>query len=128
MGDVPHATNPAATVVNEGLHFAIDEVAVKLVDAAIIAEVPFLGNPITAELLDLVTGYIANKIYGVLATLGTFTVIDIQTHAEVGGAIAAADAMRAAHVKGDPNEIADAKKKFHDAMGALIHSDGSATA
>lgn len=128
MGDIPQTTNQGAAIINIGLHFAIDDVAVKLVDAAIIAEFPFLGNPITAELLDIVTGYVANKLYGVLATLGTFTVIDLQTHAEVSNAIAAADAFRAAHTSGDPNALSEAKKKFHDAMGALIHYNGSTTA
>lgn len=128
MGDTPQSTNQTATVVNEALHFAIDDVAVKLVDTAIIAELPFLANPITAEILDIATGYIANKIYEVLAALGTFTVIDIQTHAEIGSAVAAADEMRAAHKSGDTNAISEAKKKFHDAMGALIHYDGPATA
>jgi hypothetical protein len=124
MTDTPFPTNQTATVVNQGID-GVFNVAVKAAEIAIVAEVPFLGNPILETIDNAIIEYIANKIYIQFAQWITFEIIDFQVGGEVSGAKTALIALKAAQKSGDKNAIIQALAAFDKATVKLTHFDGA---
>jgi hypothetical protein len=127
MADAPTTNNAAATVANDVLHGLIFDVAVSAAEAAIVAEAPFMANPVLQFIEDEVIKYVAGKIYEALAKGATFAIIDAQTSAEAAAANAATSALKSALTTGDQNAIDKATQDFTSAFGKLVHLDGSAS-
>lgn len=126
MSDQPTTVNQPAVIADEVLHALIFDVAVKSVEAQLVAAVPELGLPIISQLVDAAIQWLAGKIYEALAKGATFTIIDAQTSIEAKQANDAATALKGALAGGNPDEIDKAKKDFSDAFGKLVRLDGSA--
>lgn len=127
MGAVPTTVNQAATSVDEIIQSSVYNAVLPIAEAAIIAEVPFLGDPIINQAFDLLMQYVAGKLYTALANYATITIIDIQTGGEETALLKAEGALRAAHLTGDINAISTATKNYEAAVASLIHFDGSAS-
>lgn len=97
-----------------------------MAEAAIIAEVPVLANPILEKIDNAIIEYVANKIYQQFALFVTFEIIDFQTGAEVSADKKALVALKLAQSKGDQNAILQALAEFQKACVSLTHIDGAA--
>lgn len=123
--DKPLPINSAATVVNHGID-GVFGVAVKAAEAAIVAEVPALANPILQKIDNAIIEYIANKIYQQFALFVTFEIIDFQVGGEVTDQKKALIALKAAQKAGDLNALAKALSDFDKATVKLTVIDGVA--
>lgn len=126
MADSPSTTNQTATLADKAIHALIFDVAVKAAEAAIIAEAPFMANPVLNFVDDEVLKYVAGKIYTALALGVTFNIIDAQTSAEAKAASDAAAVLKDALKGGSQDAIDKASDNFKNAFSHLVHFDGSA--
>lgn len=123
--NLPFPTNSTATVVNRGID-GVFGVAVKAAEAAIVAEVPVLGNPVLEKIDNAIIEFVANKIYQQFALFVTFEIIDFQVGGEITDQKKALIALKAAQKSGDANALAKALSDFDKATVALTHMDGAA--
>lgn len=125
MTSEPFPVNRPATVVDRGID-GVFKVAVQMAEAAIVAEVPVLANPILEKIDNAVIEYVANKIYQQFALFVTFEVIDFETGAEVSDEKKALIALKLAQKAGKTDEITKALEDFQKACVNLTHIDGAA--
>lgn len=101
----------------------IVSIGVSAAKTAIIAEVPFLGLPVINTIFNAAINYVAGFIADALATSAVFTVIDVQTGAELGAFQGATTDLQNSIQKGDPDEIEKSRAAFKASLGRLIHFD-----
>lgn len=121
----PTPTNSAAQTVDEIIQLAIFDVALKAAEAAIIADLPFLGLPIIDPIFLFFMEQIGGVLYKQIALGTTFIVIDIQVGLEKSAYTQAEAALRAAHLTGNQDAIQNATASFKSAFQKLFHYDGS---
>jgi hypothetical protein len=122
-----NTTNKTASVADSVIHSLVFDLAVKAVEADLLAAFPILNLPIIKQLQNLIVQYIAGKIYSALATMATFAIIDVQVNEEAKDAHTAIANLQLAITNGDQNEINKAKSDFTSSFQKLVHYDGSAS-
>jgi hypothetical protein len=127
--DGPFPTNPSASIVDPVLD-GVFNAALTIAETALIADFPVVfGLPVIGLLaqfvLKQVLGYLANRVYRQFALMVMFTIIDYQISGEVSDAGQALAALKAAQLKGDPNEIQTALVHFQAATVSLTRFDGA---
>lgn len=128
MSDTPPTNvNGTATTVNKIIS-AMDNAGVQVVEAMIIADVPFLGWPGIKQIWEGFFAWIASYFIKAEENGATFAVIDIQVGSEESGISKALAAVIAAEKSGDKDAIAKAIQDYQSAQSALVHNDGSAPA
>jgi hypothetical protein len=98
---------------------------VKIVEALIIADLPWLGWPGIKQVWQLLLGFVASYFIVAAQNGATFEVIDTQVGGELDALSVALRALIAAQKTGDPVAIKKAIQDYADAHSALVHSDGS---
>lgn len=98
------------------------------VQAAIVADVPFLGLPVISQIFGWLLGLVEGYFYTEAANAVTKLIIDLQTDSEVTATQTAYTAAQAAIASGDANAIQAASTNLDSAFASLIHSDGSFSA
>jgi hypothetical protein len=126
MGKVPTTSNEAASI-GDDIITAANSVGVKVIQAMIVAEVPFFGLPVVSTLLGYLLGWLDGYISKAEQAGATFIIIDIQTSLEEKGVIDAVRLIAAAQAAGDPVALKNAISAYQLAQSNLVHSDGSAT-
>lgn len=124
--DAPTTENPVATVVNSILKELIENVGETAAEAAIIADVPWLGVPVVKQVFEYLLGFVGSYIYKQAAWGATKIIIDVQTKMEASAAYSAFQNLQMAIASGDPGAITKASQDLDKAYAALIHFDGSA--
>jgi hypothetical protein len=127
MGTTPTTVDATAKFFNELVAAAISG-GEKGLEAYLAVAAPILEGPIVGVLTNEVISLIGQAVYTNLANLATALVIDFQTNGEESKAYQAVTNLNAAKAAGDANAIAKASQDFDNALGGLIHSDGSAPA
>lgn len=125
MATTPVTVNPVATIVNQAISAAMSggELAVQ---AAITAEVPFLGLPIISTIFGWFLGRVESYFYVDAANAATKLIIDIQVNAEESAATKAFNDVQTAIAGGDQNAINTASAALDSAYGDIIGYDGAA--
>lgn len=126
MGEHPTDTNTAAIVANKFIQSAIFDVALNAFKTWATVQVPFLGWPIIKQIFSLLVGKIGDFIYEYLATIVTFSIIDLKIQAEKNAYDEAVTDLKKAHEGGNPDEVQKAKEEFKKRFRSLIHSNGAA--
>lgn len=121
----PTTVNEAATIVNQLILGAIN-VDVEALEAAAIAEDPWLGLPFIKQIFEFFLNKLSGKIYAQAAMAATKLVIDYQVNREESTAVNSFDNLQMAVASGDQNAINKASSDLDAAYGAIIHSDGAA--
>jgi hypothetical protein len=126
MATTPVTVNPISTIVNSAISAALQggEVAIQ---AAITAEVPFLGLPIISTVFGWALSYVEGYFYTYTADAVTKLVIDIQVNSEESVASQTFSYLQTAIASGDPNAISAASTALDSAYAGLINYDGSAS-
>lgn len=123
----PTTVNEPAVVVGKVLS-VLKNGGVALVEALIIADVPWLGWPGIKQIWEFIFSWIAGYFVKAAQNGATFVIIDIQVGAEVGKLAEALKAVIIAQKSGDPVAIKKAMKDYADAQSALVHDNGSSPA
>lgn len=122
----PTTVNQAATIVNQVIYGAI-RVEDDALEAATIAEVPWLGLPIVKQIFEFVLHNLSDRIYREAAMAATKLVVDYQVNREESSVVNDFDNLQMAIASGDEVAIHKASTNLDNSYGSLIHSDGSAT-
>lgn len=122
----PRTTNTLASILDGIIKTGMSggDIAV---EAYITAQIPIFANPILQYFLDLGVESVGNVIYQNMANVVNKVVFQIQTDGENSAVLAASKAAQAAQASGDLNAIAKTNADLVNALGNLIHSDGTAT-
>lgn len=128
MGASPATTNQTASVINAVLKNIIEGAGLDVIEATLIAEVPWLGWPVIKQIMELILNKAADLLYTQAANAATKIVIDVQVNVEQSKVLNAFQNLQMAIASGDQNAISKASSDLDDAYGSLIHSDGSAPA
>ena len=128
MGEIapPETTNLLATFVDDCIKAAISGGDIAL-EAYLTVQLPFLAQPQLQWIMDQIIGAIGTSIYKNVANVANKIVFDIQTNGENSVVVQASQAAQAAQSSGDPNAIATTTATLVNAIGNLVHSDGTAT-
>jgi hypothetical protein len=126
MGDVPSTNNTLVATVNQAINVAMS-LGEGAVEAAIIAEVPFLGLPGLKQGLGLILGWLESYFYDDAAAVATSIIVDLQISAETTATQTAFNNVQAAIQGGDPVAIQKASTDLDSAFAGLVHSDGSSS-
>lgn len=124
----PATSNKAASVVNDILKTIIEGAGKPGIEAALIADFPWLGLPIVKQIFEFVLSKVADLVYKDAANLATKIIIDAQVNLEKSTVIGAFQNLQMAIASGDESAIKMASNDLDKAYGSLIHSDGSAPA
>lgn len=124
----PTTTNKTASVVNQILKGIIEGTGVPMIEAAVIADQPWLGLPFIKQIFEFILNQVASKFYVAAANAATMIVIDCQVNLEKSAVYNAFQSLQMAVASGDQAAITKASNDLDSAYGALIHSDGSAPA
>lgn len=123
----PTTKNKVASAVNQILKALIEGTGVDVLEAALIAENPWLGLPFIKQIFHFIVGKVAAVIYTNAALAATKIIIDAQVNIEEGIVNGAFDNLTMAIASGDEVAIVRASSDLSDAYASLIHYDGSAT-
>ena len=96
-----------------------------LIQAAIIAQVPFLGDPVIKQITDTVENVIENYAAKMAEEVVNFAIVDKQVSDEKSAVTDALTGLEAAEKTGDSNAIANAEEIFENANASLDADDGS---
>lgn len=124
----PTTTNATASAVNDILKTIIEGAGQGAIEAAAIADFPWLGLPIIKQLFELVLSKITGLIYQDAANAATKIVIDVQVNVEKSQVLNAFQTLQMAIASGDKNAIQQASTDLDNCYGSLIHFGGSAPA
>lgn len=120
----PTETNNAATI-GVDVVTGIVQTGVKLGEAALFLDFPWLATPGLKQLTELLINWLSGYVVNGLSQVVVFSVIDVQVgHEETTYAKALAQ-LKAAQAGKDPIAIQKALLEFQKAALDLGHSDGS---
>lgn len=119
------SVNNTVQTVDQIIQNSVFNAALPIAEAAIEAELPFLALPGVNAAFNLLMEYVATKLYDSLAEFATIVIIDEQTGNEESAYSKAEGVLRAAHLKGDANAIAEASKNLDSAIDDLVHWDAT---
>lgn len=122
----PTTTNSLADKVNSALG-NLENAGVMVVEALIIADVPWLGFPGIKQVWELFFGWLCGYFIKASQNGATFTIIDLQVGHEIDGISKALADLITAERNGDATEIQKSIQNYANAQSALTHDDGSSS-
>lgn len=124
----PTTNNTTAGIVNQILKILIEGAGQASIEAALIAQYPFLAWPFVRQIMELILSYALGIIYTNAANAATAVIIDIQVNVEASAASAAFQNLQMAIASGDQSAITKASQDLDNAYSSLIHTNGSSPA
>lgn len=125
--DVPTTENKVASIVNQILAGLIEGTGEAAVEAALVAQNPWLALPFVKQIFEFVLNKVGAILYKEVALAATKIIIDAQINVEEGSVNTAFQDLQMAVAGGDTDAIAKASSDLSAAYAALIHYDGSAS-
>ncbi len=117
------ATNTADTLIKDGT-----SIGVSVVEAAIIADVPWLGYPGIKQIWEALFSWIAGYFSAAAQKGVNFAIIDTQVDGQVSDLSKALAALQIAYKSGNQDEISKALNQISQAQSNLANDNGSSTA
>lgn len=127
MSTTPLPANQTATTINTIIADA-NSAGVKVIEALIIADEPWMGDPLIRTLLGDLLGWLDGYISQAEQNGATFGVIQAQVNSENSAVNSAVAEVIAAEKSGIPASIQKAIQDYANANSALGHFDGTAPA
>lgn len=124
----PTTDNQVAGVINDILKNVIEGAGVPVIEATMIADMPWLALPVVRQIFEYLLSKVAGYFYIEAAHAATKIVIDVQVNMEESAVINTFQTLQMAIASGDQDAIKKASDDLDGVYASLGHSDGSAPA
>lgn len=116
-------TDKAASIGNKVFQDLLND-CVPIAETAIIAAEPWMGTPVLKETWEEIFQLIVKELGDAGGTLTGYVIMDVQKFFALMNAASALNDLRAAQLKGDPDEISKANDAADAAVAPILHYVG----